>query len=131
MPNVFLSHSRRDADLAARVAHELRQLGVEPFDVFASASAGEDLRKTIKDAIRRADGFVLVVGAPEVTSSSWAGYELGIAEALAKPVLILLSHNRTASELPLDMREIPVVPFDPERPERAAREVADRLFAAA
>jgi hypothetical protein len=82
MPRVFLSHSRRDADLAAGIASALRKLGVEAFDVFESVAPGEDWRQSIKDAIRQADGFVLVVGAPEVTSSSWAGYELGIAEAL-------------------------------------------------
>lgn len=131
MPRVFLSHSRRDADLAAGIARELRKRGVEPFDVFEDVASGEDWRQTIKQAIRRADGFVLVVGAPEVTSSSWAGYELGIAEALGKPILVLLSHNRTVGELLFDMSELPVLSFDPEQPEQAAREIVDRLLAAA
>lgn len=131
MPKVFLSHSRRDADLAAGVARELRRLGIEPFHEVESVDPGGDWRQSIKDAIRGADAFALVVVAPEVTSSSWAGYELGMAEALGKPILVLLSHNRTASELPPDMSELPVVAFDPERPEQAAREIVDRLLAAA
>ena len=131
MPKVFLSHSRRDADLAASVARELRRLGVEAFDVFEHVASGEGWRRTVKAAIRRAEGFVLVVGVPEVAASSWTGYELGMAEALGKPILILLSHNRTASELPIEMSELPVLSFDPKRPEHAARAIADRFFAAA
>jgi hypothetical protein len=75
--------------------------------------------------------MVLVVGAPESTSASWAGYELGIAEALARPVLVLLSHNRSVGELLFELSDLPVLSFDPAQPERAAREIVDRLLAAA
>jgi len=131
MPKLFLSHSRRDAGLATSVARELRRLGVEAFDACEGVASGEGWRRTIKAAIRRAKGFVLVVGVPEVASSSWTGYELGMAEALGKPILILLSHNRAVGELPVEMSELPVLSFDPENPEQAAREVVDRLLAAA
>jgi len=130
MPNVFLSHSHRDTEIAAGIARELRRLGIELFDV-DSIAAGQEWRHTITEAVRSADAFVLVVGAPEVASSSWVGYELGMAEAWHKPILILLSHNRTPGELPPDMSELPVVAFDPAQPERAAREIVDRLLAAA
>jgi hypothetical protein len=131
MRRVFLSHSRRDADLAAGIAKELRKRQIEPFDVFESVAGGEDWRQTIKSAIRRADGFVLIVSAPETVSTSWASYELGIAEALGKRIFLLLSHNHTAAQLPLDMAGLPIVPFDPGHPESAAHEVVDRLLAAA
>lgn len=130
MPRVFLSHSARDARLAAGIARELRKHGVEPIDAFESV-AGDDWRHTIKSAIRGAYGFVLVVGAPETASSSWVSYELGVAEALGKPILLLLSQNRTAGELPDDMGGLPIVWFDPKLPEQAAREIVDRLLAAA
>jgi TIR domain-containing protein len=131
MRRVFLSHSRRDADLAAGIARELRKRLIEPFDAFESVTDGEDWRQTIKSAIRRADGFVLIVSAPESASTSWASYELGIAEALGKRILLLLSHNHTAAQLPVDMAGLPIVPFDPGHPELAAHEVVDSLLAAA
>ena len=131
MRRVFLSHSRRDADLAAGIARELRRRGIEPFDVLDNVTAGEDWRQTIKSAIRRADGFVLIVSTPEAVSTSWASYELGMAEALGKQILLLLSHNYTIAELPLDMAGLPIVPFDPAHPQLAAHEVVDRLLAAA
>ena len=103
MRRVFLSHSRRDADLAAGIARELRKYGIEPFDVFESIAAGEDWRQTVKSAIRRAEGFVLIVSTPEAVSTSWSSYELGMAEALGKRALLLLSHNYAAAQLPLDL----------------------------
>jgi hypothetical protein len=56
MPRVFLSHSRRDVDLAAGIERALRKLGVEAFDVFESVTPGEDWRQSIKEVIRRTDG---------------------------------------------------------------------------
>ena len=131
MRRVFLSHSRRDSDLAAGIARELRKQGIEPLDVFESIAAGEDWRQTVKSAIRRAEGFVLIVSTPEAASTSWSTYELGMAEALGKRTLLLLSNNYATAQLPLDLAGLPIVPFDPTHPEVAAREVVDRLMAAA
>jgi hypothetical protein len=131
MPRIFLSHGARDADLAAGIARELRKHGVESFDASRGVAAGEDVRQTIKSAIRRSDGFVLVLGAPESAATSWSGYELGMAEALGKPILILLSHNHAADQLPSDLAGLPIVGFDPSRPELVSRELVDRLLAAA
>ena len=130
MPRVFLSHIRRDADLAANFARELRKHGVEPIDV-ESVAPGESFRRAVKSAIRRADAFVLILSAPEAAASSWVSYELGVAEALGKPILLVLSHNHTASQLPSDMAELAILSFDPMRPELVGGEIADRLLAAA
>jgi nucleoside 2-deoxyribosyltransferase len=131
MPSVFLSHSARDARLAADIARELRKHEVEPFDISERAVTGEYVRRDIKQAIRRADGFILVLGSPQSASSSWVSYELGTAEALNKPVLILLSHNHATAELPSDLTGLPVLAFDPGKPALVGREIVDRLFAAA
>ena len=130
MPRVFLSHSHRDAELAAGIARELRKHGVEPF-LDTSIAPGEDFRRVIKSAIRRADGFVVIVTAPKSVSSSWAGYELGMAKTLGKPILILLSCNHGAGQLPADLAGLPIVSFDPSHPELVGREIVDRLLTAA
>jgi nucleoside 2-deoxyribosyltransferase len=121
MASVFLSHSARDAKLAAAIGRELSKLGVEAFDASEDCGQARYVRQVIKAAIRRADGFVLVIGAPDTLSASWATYELGMAEALGKPILAL----------PADLAGLPVAPFDPARAEQAAHVVVDRLLAAA
>ena len=130
MPRVFLSHCRRDANLAAGIASELRKHGVETV-LDESIAPADDFRRTIKSAIRRADAFVIVVTSPDVAASSWTSYELGMAEALGKPILLLLSQNHSAAQLPSDLAGLPIVAFDPERPETVGREIVDRLLAAA
>lgn len=131
MPKVFLSHGFRDAELAAKIARELRKHGVEPVDVFELAPQAEDVRQAIKSAIRRADGFVLILGMPEYATSGWTSYELGMAEALGMPILLLLSHNHATDQLPFDMVGLPIVSYDPKHPELAGPEIVDRLLAAA
>jgi nucleoside 2-deoxyribosyltransferase len=126
MPRVFFSYGKRDADFAIAISAELRKYGVEE-----SLSHGDGYRASKKAAIRGADAFVLVLGEPELTTSTWVSYELGMAEALGKPILLLLSHKHATAELPVDMAGLPIVPFDPEHPELAAQEVVDRLLAAA
>jgi nucleoside 2-deoxyribosyltransferase len=130
MPKVFLSYTRRDANLAAAIARELRKHGVEAL-VDESIAPGDDFRRTIKSAVRKADGFVLVVTSPDAAASSWTSYELGMAEALGKPILLLLSQNHSAAQLPSDLAGLPTTAFDPEHPETVGREIVDRLLAAA
>jgi nucleoside 2-deoxyribosyltransferase len=130
MPKVFLSHSRRDGNLVATIARELRKHGVEAY-LDESMTPGDDFRRSIKAAIRKSDGFVLVVTSPDVAASSWTSYELGMAEALGKPILLLLSQNHSAAQLPSDLAGLPIAAFDPERPESMGREIVDRLLAAA
>lgn len=131
MPRVFVSHGARDASLAAALGRALRKHGVETFDALERDAESGYARQAIKIAIRRADGFVLVLGTPETVTSSWASYELGMAEAMSKPILLLLSHRHAVAELPPDVAGLPIVPLDPAHPERAAHEVIDRLLAAA
>jgi nucleoside 2-deoxyribosyltransferase len=128
---VFVSHTRRGAHLAADIARELRKHKVEPLDVVESIGPGEDLRRAVKSAIRRADAFVVMLTAPEAAASSWIGYELGMAEALGKPILLLLSHNHSTSQLPDDMAGLRTVAFNTAQPGQAAREIVERLLAAA
>jgi TIR domain-containing protein len=129
--DVFLSYSRRDGDLAGKIERELRKLGIEASNAPDSISAGEDWRHSIKAAIRKADCFLAIVSTPETTSAGWTTYELGMAEALGKRILLLLSHKYSAAQLPADLTGLPIIPFDPALPERAAREVSERLLAAA
>lgn len=130
MPKVFLSYSARDAELVAQIAHEFHKSGIQTIDI-REMSGVMDVRRTLRQAIRNADGFILLLSSPAAASSSWVSYELGAAEALDKPLLVLLSHNHSTTELPSDFGGQPIVAFDPAKPALVVREVVERLFAPA
>jgi nucleoside 2-deoxyribosyltransferase len=129
-PSVFLSYSSRDRDVAGRVERALKRLGLAAFNPARDVHVGEHWRKAIQAAIKRADALVLLATSPQSAASSWMAYEAGVAEALGKPVMILLPDKYPVTELPADFAAGQVLDFDPEAPERAAREIVDRLVPA-
>jgi len=50
---------------------------------------------------------------------------------MGKPILLLLSHDHSTSQLPDDLAGLRTVAFDAKRPAEAARAIVDRLLAAA
>jgi nucleoside 2-deoxyribosyltransferase len=129
MANVFISYSHKDSALAARIA---RELGVHGFEVFADSDVrpGQDIRVRLQAAVEKADVVLALISSPHAAANSWMGYEVGMAEALHKPVLTLASDRLSASDLPSDVSSRQIVYFDPQSPESAAREVVERLAAA-
>ena len=127
-PSVFISYSQRDSVLAGRIEQALAQLGLE-----ASSSghlpSGEDWRKEIGAAIKQADAVVMLIASPYGATSSWKGYEAGMAEALGKKVMVLLPNKYSAADLPADIASWRILDFDPEAPELAARHIFEQLAA--
>ncbi len=130
-PSVFMSYPNRDAKLAERVASALKHLGFDALDPTRKLRPGESWRKAIQSAIKRSDAVIMVASTPHTLSSSWMGYEAGIAEVLGKRVMLLLPNKYPVTELPEDFASTPIVDIDPQAPERAAHDVASRLAAAA
>jgi nucleoside 2-deoxyribosyltransferase len=126
--SVFVSYSHRDAALARSVEKVLKSVGIDSFTA-REVAPGEDWRKSIQAAIKRSDALVLIAS-PDALSSSWASYETGVAEALGKHVMVLLSNRHSVTELPEEIALGQVVNFDPQAPERAARDIVARLAAA-
>jgi nucleoside 2-deoxyribosyltransferase len=122
-PTVFISHSRRDTELAQRFGLALKELGVDVFDPDQELQPGDDFIEAIQSGIKRSDVIIMLVSAPERLQSSWSSYEIGVAEALGKPVRLLLPNRYSVTELPADFASIQAVEFDPQKPERAARAV--------
>jgi hypothetical protein len=129
MSTVFISYSRRDANLAQRVADALERLGFNALDPGRQLRPGDDWRKAIRAAIKRADAFILLAS-PHNVASSWSLYEAGMAEALGKKVMVLLPNTHSVSELPADIASSPIVELDPKAPDRAAHDIVARLEAA-
>jgi hypothetical protein len=128
-PSVFISYSRRDANLANSVADALKRLGFNPLDPGRELRPGADWRKAIQAAIKRSEAVILVAS-PHNLASSWSLYEAGMAEALGKKVMVLLPNTHSVAELPADVASSSIVELDPEAPDRAAHDIVARLAAA-
>ena len=128
--HLFLSHSARDAALAGRLEKALAKLGFSTFDPTRDIKPGDDWRASIHAAIRRSDVLLLLVASPDSAATSWMGYEAGIAEALGKRVVALVSDRFSLAQIPSDFAGRWVLRMDPNAPERTAQDVAYHLAAA-
>ena len=128
--SVFLSYSLRDRDDANQLERALERLGLQAFNPARELRVGEDWRKAIQAAIKKSHALILLAATPQSAASSWMAYEMGMAEALGKPILVLLPSKYPVTELPADVAAGQILDFDPNAPDRAAREIADRLVPA-
>lgn len=126
-PSFFLSFPMRDAELASQVESALAHLGFEAFNPARELRAGENWRKAVHAAIKKSDAVIMLATSPQHLSSSWTSYEVGMAEALGKPIMILLSDKHSVSELPAELASEHVVALDLEGVLHSAREIAARL----
>jgi hypothetical protein len=74
--------------------------------------------------------LIVLMTTPQSGESSWMAYEAGVAEALGKPIMVLLPSKYPVAELPADVAAGQVLDFDPKAPEGAAREIVHRLVPA-
>lgn len=107
----------------------LEKHGHSTFNPAKDMSPGQDFRRTLQSEIANSDALLTLISSPSTASESWIGYEIGIAEALEKPVVTLASDRFSLSELPSDLTSRLIVNFDPQSPEGAARDVVERLSA--
>jgi hypothetical protein len=127
---IFVSHARRDAMLAAQIVKALKDRGLDTLDA-ASLSPGDNWRQAVRDAVKRSSALVVVLASPEAGTNAWLGYEVGMAEALGIPVLVVVSRNFPGSSMPSDLRDIQAIAFDPANPAAAADALAARIVAQA
>jgi len=130
---VFVSYSHRDAAVAEKIADALRAFDLRTGGAVTTLSArdiplGSDFRDAVREMVKSSDAVLVVATSPELASHSWTGYEIGMAEALGKPVILATSDRHSLSEFPEDFKSVRSVVFDPEKPEGAAREIAGRLM---
>lgn len=125
---VFVSYGRRDAVVAEKISRALRGIDIVTTSLDANIKPGDDFRKAIYANLESSDAVLVVTTSPEAASHSWTGYEIGMAEALRKPIILVTSDRYSLSEFPEGLASFPVVVFDPEQPEDAAKEIAGRLL---
>ena len=107
--NVFVSYATRDRARIGPLLDRLRRQRVISADdnVFvdnASFAEGDDFRGAARAAIKDAD-TVLVLWSPAAAESKWVNYELAMADALGKHLVVVQSKGE-AAELPIDTRSI-------------------------
>jgi hypothetical protein len=95
---VFISYSTVDRPLVQSALEwlrksELRSAQID--DPANSIAAGDDFRSVITDKIRQADTVVLV-WSDRAAKSAWVQYEVGMAQALGVPILVLLAAGSQA-----------------------------------
>lgn len=105
---VFVSHTVQDADMARRIAADLKEEGITTISGFDSVLPGESISGRIGTAIMEADAVIVLVSTNS-SRSSWIGSEVALALARQSagekvPVIPLLKDRN--AELPFFLRDV-------------------------
>lgn len=102
---VFLSYAIKDADFAQSVKARIKEIlpqykaeNIDIFDVRTDLALGESIRESIKSAISSANTVVIVSSESSDLSPS-VNYEIGLADALGKELVIVEKEGAEGSEL--------------------------------
>ncbi|MBI4178963.1 toll/interleukin-1 receptor domain-containing protein [bacterium] len=103
---VFISYNAADSELVAPVTTWLRTSDLSPAEIadpVGSMSAAQDVRSVIQDSIATCDAMV-VIWSKRAAESKWVHYELGMAQALGKRIVVVLAGG-SPSELPQELAD--------------------------
>lgn len=113
---IFASYSSEDRWFATLL---LDRLANHPHvSVFATQnlSAAGDYRRRLKEELRAAGAFVVLLS-PRSVRSNWVLYELGAAWALGTPIVAVLTDPAVRSKIPVEAHQLSVVHIaDPKEP---------------
>lgn len=106
---IFVSYAPRDRSWVPQVLDQLKEQKLLSADdnVFLDHqdfSAGDSFRDAARAAIAAAD-TVVVLWSPAAAESKWVNYELAMADALGKHLLVV-SPRGSRTDLPIDMRSV-------------------------
>jgi hypothetical protein len=110
--NIFISHTSSDRQLLENALEYLRSrrfLRTSDnvfYDLYDFAS-GEDFRGATREAIEGADA-VFVIWSSAAAHSKWVNYELGMADALGKDLLLVVPHGHPG-QIPANLQDAKVV----------------------
>jgi nucleoside 2-deoxyribosyltransferase len=107
-PSIFISHSRADRELADQIAKSLDDAGLAVKWPETELHGGDRWAEAVKAALTDSDVMVIIVPAEGAAGSNNAFFELGIAGALNKPIVAVVTDSSNRS----DIKAAPVVPAD-------------------
>jgi TIR domain-containing protein len=114
----FISFAWHDRKLARNTVRQLREKGliekecVESIDCPEKLPETAALRKVIEEQIRGSDMLVLV-WSKQAARSPWVQYEVGMAKALERPILVAWA-DKSAPSLPAEIGENEIVKLEGE-----------------
>lgn len=111
-PRVFISHQKKDSDVARKIADYLEEAGVDiyfdQYDNTIDRSNPESVVKAIKYGIENST-HMLVVFSPNTTGSMWVPWEIGYAYNSIVTLGVLRIKGVPKNELPEYLRVVKVV----------------------
>jgi hypothetical protein len=103
MPDIFISYSAKDGDIARQLAADLKQHELQVFLAEISIQPGEKWKESIVSAFREAK-WVFFLATPASCASQPVMHELGGAIMMQKQLICLL-HGVQPKELPEWVRD--------------------------
>ena len=95
---IFLSYARQDREVADQVEEHLRKYGLVTsddlviFDPLKDLQPGDNIREVIRRQMMAASKVVIITS-PNSAQSQWVNYEVGMASALDKPIIVIGSRG--------------------------------------
>jgi hypothetical protein len=102
MKHLFLSYSRRDIDVMARVRDTLRAEGFEVWTDEKLTPGTPQWGKAIQQAIQGAFG-VIVLLSPDSSNSQWVGNEIHYATTWNVPIFPVLIRGEERDSVPIEL----------------------------
>ena len=115
---IFVSYSHEDRKYLEGLKEVLQEHGIvegdeisiiDPFSgVF---SVGEDIRESIKREIQSASK-VVIIHTSNTNSSQWVNYEVGMADALDKPIIVVGTRGSGKTTLLSSLKHVQMIEVD-------------------
>ena len=115
---IFVSYSHKDKNYLEGLKEVLIEHGivegdeVSIIDPFSGVfSTGEDIRESIKREIQSASK-VVIIHTSNTNSSQWVNYEVGMADALGKPIIVVGTRGSGKTTLLSSLEHIQMIEVD-------------------
>lgn len=79
MSMIFISYAKEDREMAIRIWEDLKSAGLQPWIDSEEIAPGENWSIAIKDAIRRASRFIILLSEKSVTKRGFVQAEIAVA----------------------------------------------------
>ena len=91
---LFISYSRDDTDFVEALTQMINELRIKCVEYFIDRHIawGDPVTSSIKQGIKDCTDLLVIIS-EKSTASMWVGYEIGIADALEKNILMFLTQE--------------------------------------
>src|SRR4051794_34087489 len=97
--HIFLSYSRKDADLMVRLRDDLKTSGFTVWEDTGIVAGTPSWKRAIENAIRNAVCLVCILS-PDAALSDWVRAELDFAQLQNKQIFLVLARGSERDSIP-------------------------------